>query len=186
MENAVEFYAKDRATWRQWLIEHHESENGVWLIFDKGPDRKLTWSDVVQESLCFGWIDGRAGKVSETQSKIYVSKRKPKGRWSKINKAHVENLKAAGLMMPAGLLAIETAKANGAWDALNNSDNLIYPTELEEKFKDNPVARANFEAFSPSSKRLILHWIYDAKTDVTRDNRVAQTVDSAENGRKVR
>ena len=186
MKDAPEFYAVDRASWRQWLADHHDSETGVWLVFDKGPGRKLHWPDVVQEALCFGWIDGRAGKVSDTQSKIYVSKRKPKGNWSKINKAHVENLIANGLMLPAGLAAIAQAKENGAWDALNNSDNLVYPAELEAAFEKQPRARTNFEAFAPSSKRLILQWIYDAKTDVTRNNRVSQTVESAERGEKVR
>lgn len=186
MEHVSEFYAKDRAAWRQWLVEHHETETGIWLVFDKGPGRKLQWSDVVKEALCFGWIDGRANKVSDTQSKIYVSKRKPKGMWSKVNKAHVENLIAAGLMMPAGLAAIERAKENGAWDILNNSDNLILPPELESEFAKHPVARENFEGFAPSSKRLLLHWIYDAKTDATRQKRVTQTVESAERGEKAR
>jgi uncharacterized protein YdeI (YjbR/CyaY-like superfamily) len=186
MQNAPEFYAKDRAAWREWLMHHHDTEIAVWLIYDKGVGRKLQWTDVVQEALCFGWIDGRAGKVSETQSKIYVSKRKPKGVWSKINKAHIENLIANDQMMPAGLAAIKLAKENGAWDTLNNSDNFIFPPELETQFKKYPTARTNFEAFSPSSKRLILQWIYDAKTDATRHNRVTQTVESAQRGEKVR
>ena len=186
MNDAPEFYAKDRAAWRQWLIDNHDTEVAVWLVYDKGPGRTLTGQEVVQESLCFGWIDGRANKVSDTQSKIYVSKRKPKSTWSKINKVHVENLIADGLMMPAGLAAIATAKENGAWDVLNNSDNLIFPPELEAGFGEHPNARANFDAFSPSSKRLILQWIYDAKTETTRFNRVAQTIESAEKGEKVR
>lgn len=186
MKDAPEFYAKDRADWRQWLIENHDTEKGVWLICDKGPARKLTWPEIVQEALCFGWIDGRANKVSDTQVKLYVSKRKPKGVWSKVNKAHVENLIASGLMMPTGLAAIERAKENGAWDALNNSDNLIYPPELESEFEKHPTARTNFEAFAPSYKRLMLQWIYDAKTDATRNNRVMQTVESADRGEKIR
>jgi len=186
MENAPEFYAKDRTQWRQWLIDHHKDETAVWLIFDKGVGRNLTWPEIVQEALCFGWIDGRARTVSETQSKIYVSKRKPKGMWSKVNKAHVENLITSGLMTSAGIAAIEQAKENGAWDLLNNSDNLIYPDELEEGFKSHPQARKNFDAFSPSSKRLILQWIYDAKTKTTKESRVIQTVESAKLNEKVR
>jgi len=186
MKDAPEFYAKDRATWRQWLVDNHANESAIWLVFDKGAERTLTWVEIVQESLCFGWIDGRAQKVSETQSRIYVSKRKPKSAWSKVNKQHVEKLIVSGEMTEAGLTAIKLAKANGSWDLLNNSDNLIFPAELEEKFQEYPTARANFEAFSPSSKRLILQWIYDAKTDTTKHIRVTQTVESAERGEKVR
>lgn len=186
MKDTAEFYAKDRAAWRQWLASNHDTQTAVWLVYDKGAGRQLTWQDIVQESLCFGWIDGRAGKVSETQSKIYVSKRKPTSRWSKINKEHVERLIANGQMMPAGLAAITRAKENGAWDVLNNSDNLVFPPELEEKLKENPVAGKNFDSFSPSQKRLILQWIYDAKTDATRNSRIAQTIESAERGEKVR
>lgn len=186
MKDAPEFYAKDRSIWRQWLMDNHDTQTGVWLVFDKGPGRNLHWPEVVQEALCFGWIDGRAGSVSETQSKIYVSKRKPKGVWSKINKAHVEKLIADELMTPAGLAAIERAKENGSWDALNNSDDMIFPAELNIEFEKYPTARSNFEAFAPSSKRMILQWIYDAKTDATRNTRVIKTVESAERGEKVR
>ena len=186
MKDAPEFYPSDRQAWRQWLLEHHETDTAVWLVYDKGSQRKITWPEIVQESLCFGWIDGRANPISEMQSKIYVSKRKPKGMWSKVNKAHVENLIASGQMMPAGLAAIELAKENGAWDTLNDSDNLIVPPELEAGFVENPAARATYESFSVSSKRMILAWIYSAKTEPTRMNRVAQTIEHAARGEKVR
>lgn len=186
MQNAPEFYAKDRSSWRQWLQDNHDKETAVWLIYDKGTARNLTWPELVQESLCFGWIDSRPGKVSDTQSKIYVSKRKPKSVWSKINKAYIEELVEKGLMTPAGMAAVEIGKENGSWDTLNNSDNLLYPPELEAMFADHPKARTNFDAFSHSKKRQILQWIYDAKTETTRENRVVQTVQSAERGEKVR
>ncbi|MDQ4044741.1 MAG: hypothetical protein M3173_04735 [Chloroflexota bacterium] len=82
----IEFYAKDRAAWREWLENHRATERAVWLICDKGPNRSMSWEDIVQEALCFGWIDSKPGKVSDTQSKINVSKRKPTSAWSKINK----------------------------------------------------------------------------------------------------
>ena len=186
MNEAPHFYAKDRATWREWLVDNHETEKAVWLVYDKGSERKLKWQDIVQEALCFGWIDGRQNVVSETQSKIYVSKRKPKGMWSKINKANVEELIASRQMQSAGLAAVERAKLNGSWDTLNNSDNLILPPELINAFKENPLARANFEAFPESSRRNALQWMYDAKTDATRQKRIKQTVESAAQNVRVR
>lgn len=186
MDQIPHYYAKDRKSWRQWLEENHEIQNAIWLVFDKGKDRKMSWQDIVQEALCFGWIDSRPGKVSETQSKIYVSKRKPKSVWSKINKQHVEQLIDQGLMSTAGLKSIELAKANGSWDALNLSDNLIYPKELEALFKDDEVAKTNFESFPPGSRKNMLQWIYDAKTESTKQKRIQQTFDAARENVRLR
>lgn len=180
MSEVVEFYAKDRAAWRKWLEQHHENENAVWLIFDKGKNRTLTWRDIVQESLCFGWIDSTAGTVSDSRSKLYVSKRKPKSGWSKINKAHVEELLENGMMDPAGQAAIDLAKQNGSWDALTKSDNLELPPKLIELFKKNLNAANNFDAFSNSAKRIILQWIYSARREETTEKRIEETVRLAE------
>lgn len=176
MQSTPEFYAKDRAAWRSWLIDHHDIENAVWLVFDKGSRRTMTWSDIVQEALCFGWIDSLPGKVSDTRSKIYVSRRKPKSVWSKVNKQHVETLRAAGLMTPAGERAIAIARENGSWDALNRSDNLEISDELAAAFSQYPAAKVRFEELTGSKKRNILERIYDAKTDATRERRIEQAI----------
>lgn len=186
MDKVAHYYAKDRQSWRHWLDQNHQCETSIWLVFDKGKDRKLSWEDIVQEALCYGWIDSRPGKVSESQSKIYVSKRKPKSVWSKINKQHVDALIAQGLMQPAGLQAIEIAKANGSWVALDMSDNLVYPPELSRLFEDRPNAKDNFESFPVGSRRNTLQWIYDAKTDTTRTKRIQQVVDSANDNVRLR
>jgi uncharacterized protein YdeI (YjbR/CyaY-like superfamily) len=174
--SVTEFYARDRAAWRRWLEEHHATEEAVWLVFDKGRHRTMSWEDIVQEALCFGWIDSKGGKVSDTQSKLYVSRRKRTSAWSRINKAHVEALSASGLMMPAGQAAIDEAKANGSWDALDRSDNLELPAELVAGLAANTVAQRNFEAFPVSSRRIILEWIYSAKRPETRQKRIDETV----------
>jgi uncharacterized protein YdeI (YjbR/CyaY-like superfamily) len=141
MDSAREFYAKDRAAWRQWLAQNHQTEQAVWLVYDKGSERTMSWPDIVQESLCFGWIDSRPRKRDDGKSMIYISRRKPKSVWSKINKAHVDNLIEQGLMMPAGHAAIKTAKANGSWDALNLSDDLVIPPELKAFFTAEPALK---------------------------------------------
>ena len=184
MDTVPEFYAKDRASWRQWLDLNHATQKSVWLVYDKGKNRTLSWDDIVQEALCFGWIDSKPGKVSETQSKLYISKRNPKSAWSKINKKHVEIIENEGLIMPAGQAVIDEAKRNGAWDALNKSDNLEQPPELKELFSNNKVALDNYNQFSNSSKRIILEWIYSAKTEQTKLKRIYETVDLAEKGIK--
>lgn len=186
MNDAPEFYAKDLAAWSQWLEQNHETEKAVWLHFDKGKHRTLAWEDIVKEELRYGWIDGRAKSVSETKGKICISKRKPSSTWSKVNKAHIEKLVAGGRMLPPGQAVIDLAKQNGSWDLLNKSDNLEIPPEMAELFKDNNTAAKNFAAFSVSSKRLILYWIYSAKRPETMKNRIEETVRLAEKNIKSR
>ncbi|HSW79959.1 MAG TPA: hypothetical protein VLG47_04240 [Candidatus Saccharimonadales bacterium] len=116
MSDAKEIYVVDRAAWRAWLSENHDKVESVWLIFDKGKDRTITYDEIVEEALCFGWIDSRGGSVDDTKSKLYMAKRKPKSNWSESNKIRVENLKKQGLMTPAGEVAIKIAKTNGQWE----------------------------------------------------------------------
>lgn len=186
MNEAKEFYATNRQAWRDWLETNHESESAVWLIFDIGSSRTLKWEDIVQEALCFGWIDSRQAKISETQNKIYVSKRKPTSGWSKINKDHIIALERQSLMTPAGKAAIELAKQNGMWDKFAMSDNLELTPELATAFQKNQLAKDNFDNFSNSSKRIILQWIYDAKRPETTTQRIKETVKMAAQNKKAR
>jgi uncharacterized protein YdeI (YjbR/CyaY-like superfamily) len=139
----------------------------------------------VQESLCFGWIDSLPRKLSDTQSMIYISKRKPKSVWSRVNKNHVATLIEQGLMTPAGLKVIEIAKANGSWDTLNASDDLIIPPDLQEALANLPGATEFFESYPPSAKRFALHLIYAAKRPETRAARVSKTAELAAQGIRV-
>ena len=183
MNEVPSFYAKSRDDWRKWLMQNHGKQKAVWLVYDKGAERKLSWQDIVQESLCFGWIDSKPGKVSDTQSKIYISKRKPKSVWSKINKANIDYLIKNNLIMPAGMESVRVAKENGSWDSLNKSDDLIVPNELDTLFSKNIVAQKYFEGLSNSKKRNILSWIYSAKRPETYLNRINATFESCSIGK---
>ncbi len=180
------FYAPDKESWRTWLEKNHDKESGVWLVFDKGKHRTMSWQDIVEEALCFGWIDGKAGKVSETQSKIYVSRRKPKSVWSKINKQNIKRLIDEKRMQSAGMKSVEIAKLNGSWNALDLSDNLIILSELLSLFKINITAQNNFNNFSASVRKNTLQWIYDAKTELTKMNRIKQTFEAAKSNTLLR
>ena len=184
MATVEEFYAEDRAAWRAWLEKNHASERAVWLVYDKGPGRVLSYDDIVEEALCFGWVDSRPGTVDATRSKLYVSARNPASAWSKANKARIDKLIEQGLMTRAGRDAVDRARGNGAWDKLNASDALELPPELTRALAANPAAKAFYDGMPPSSQRIILEWIYAAKTDATRDKRVAETVDLANKGIK--
>lgn len=186
MDSAPHVYMANRQQWHDWLVDRHDKETAIWLVYDKGPGRTMAWQDIVEEALCFGWIDSRPGKVSDTQSKLYLSRRKPKSVWSKINRESVERLTRQGLMQPAGIAAVEIAKQNGAWQALELSDNLIYPQQLVELLDADPQAKANLAAFPTGSIRNSLQWIYDAKTDQTRTNRIKQLVEAAHQNKRLR
>ena len=167
-----------RAQWRAWLKKHHARTVGIWLVHWKKahPDKHIGYEAIVQEALCFGWIDSLPRKLDEHRSMLYLSPRKPKSVWSAINKQHVERLIAAKRMAPAGLRAIATAKANGSWNALDAVETLKMPPDLGRALAADKTALAYFEAFPPSSRKAILQWIGSAKTPATRDKRVRATV----------
>lgn len=182
--DAHEFYVRTRADWRQWLLDNHAIETSVWLVFDKGKDRTLNYDEIVEEALCFGWVDSVGGSVDDKRTKLYISRRKPKSGWAKTNKERVERLRAQGLMTPAGEVVIAIAKQNGAWDALTKSDNLEQPPELVAALSANSKAKTFWDTMPPSSHRLILEWIYSAKTEPTKLKRIQETVDLAAQGIK--
>jgi uncharacterized protein YdeI (YjbR/CyaY-like superfamily) len=167
--------------WREWLQAHHAEKQSVWLIYHKkrSATPSLTWSQAVDESLCFGWIDSRAQPLDDERYQQFFSRRKPGSGWSKINKAKIERLTAAGLMTPAGLASIETAKQNGAWTLLDEVEELRLPADLALLLQAQPLAAGYFERLSRTDKRNILQWLVLAKRPATRQKRLAEVVDSA-------
>ena len=172
------FYAKTRVAWRKWLQKNHKTHTGVCLIMYKKQSGvpSVYYPEAVEEALCFGWIDSKANKRDEDSFYQYFTKRKPKSKWSQVNKLRVEKLMAENLLTEAGLNSIKTAKENGAWDALNDSDNLVIPPDLERAFAKNQIALQNFEKFPNSAKKVILEWITNAKKTETREKRIHDAV----------
>ncbi|MCL4263871.1 MAG: YdeI/OmpD-associated family protein [Anaerolineae bacterium] len=172
-----ELQLESRAEWRAWLAQNHAQSDGVWLItFKKHTGSKhLPYDDMVEEALCFGWIDATARKVDEDRSMRWVTPRKPGSGWSKLNKERIENLIAAGLMTSAGLGKIEAAKQDGSWYALDAVEQLEISPDLETALAAYEVARQHFDAFPRSVKRAILEWIASAKKPETRAQRIAET-----------
>jgi uncharacterized protein YdeI (YjbR/CyaY-like superfamily) len=144
----------------------------------------VPYADVVEEALCFGWVDSTPRKVDGLRSALTVTPRKPGSAWSAANRERVERLTAAGLMAPAGLAAVEVGQANGGWEALRDVEALAEPGDLRAALDAMPAARDHWDAFPPSTKRAILDWIRQAKQPATRERRVRQTVDEAAVGRR--
>ena len=171
-------YAADRGSWRAWLAEHHESERAAWLVlYNKGWDTpSVTYDEAVEEALAFGWIDSRASKADDARHIQLFSRRKPRSVWSQSNKVRVERLISEGRMTPAGMALVDAAKRDGRWDALVEVQAGVVPGDLAAALAADPVSQAHFEAFPPSSKRIILEWIANAKRPETRSARIGQTV----------
>ena len=181
MKEADEIYLKNKKEWRDWLELNHDNKDSVWLIFYKksSPNFNLSWSDSVDESLCFGWIDSTKKTIDKERYKQYFSKRKPKSNWSKVNKEKVKNLIDQGLMREAGFKSIEIAKDNGSWTILDTVENLDIPKDLKQELKNQLGAMEYFETLSKSAKKSLLYWIVSAKRDETRRKRIREIVENA-------
>jgi uncharacterized protein YdeI (YjbR/CyaY-like superfamily) len=182
-----ELQPENRAAWRAWLAEHHGSSPGVWLIWHKKGTRRqgITLDEAVEEALCFGWIDSRLRPLTDGRSALRFTPRKPNSIWSRRNKQRVAALAAAGLMTDAGRRVVAAAKQDGSWDALDAVEDLRVPDDLALALAGNPAAEANFQAFTPSARKVALWWITSAKRPQTRARRVAETVRLAAEHRTV-
>jgi uncharacterized protein YdeI (YjbR/CyaY-like superfamily) len=165
-----------RAAWRRWLDRHHATSRGVWLVCLKGDARRLSYADSVEEALCYGWIDSVMRPIDAGRYMQLFTPRKAKSQWSQSNKARVKALVASGLMTAAGLAVVKAARRSGAWSALDAVESLVVPPDLARALAAAPQARANYDALSPSSKKMYLHWINNAKRDVTRARRVGDAI----------
>ena len=181
LADAPEVFVEDRATWRAWLEGNHDTSSGVWLVTwrTRSGKRRLAYEEAVEEALCFGWVDGTAGTIDEERGKQYFAPRKPNSGWAATNKARVERLIAEGLMAPAGLAAIERARANGSWELLDSVERLEVPSDLATALDAQPPAAANFAAFPPSVRKQLLTSIVMARRPETRAERVRRIAEAA-------
>lgn len=175
------FCPKSKTDWRTWLEKNHESEHSIWLVYFRMSTKKpsISWSEAVDEALCFGWIDSTKKTIDEERYMQYFSKRKPNSMWSKVNKEKVDTLIQNNLMKKAGFESLEIAKQNGSWTILDDVEALVVPHDLEDALTRNTTAIEYFESLSKSSKKLLLHWIISAKRTETRQKRILEIVESA-------
>jgi uncharacterized protein YdeI (YjbR/CyaY-like superfamily) len=174
-------YAQTPAHWRKWLQKNHAAQQAVWLVFYKKSSAKssLTWSQAVDQALCFGWIDSKKVSIDAETSHQFFSKRKPNSTWSKINKLKVINLREQGLMTAAGEKCIEVAKKNGSWTLLDQVEKLIIPPDLIAELKKNPVAADFIQGLSRSLTKMILHRLVLAKRPETRQKRLQEIIEQS-------
>ena len=166
--------AADVAAWRAWLEANHERTAGVGLLSVRGRSATgVGYEDAVRQALCFGWIDGPVRTFDDETGGQWFSPRRPGSGWAATNKARIAELEAAGLLAPAGVRALETAKANGSW-----------PPELTAALDAVPPARASWDAFPKSVKKFGLTHIAMAKRPETKAARIAKIVADAAEGKR--
>jgi uncharacterized protein YdeI (YjbR/CyaY-like superfamily) len=172
-----------------WLEEHHETEDELWVGLYKKASGKpsITWPEVVEQALRFGWIDGLRRGIDDESYANRVTPRRPGSNWSNVNVAKVEELKARGLMKPAGLRAYEARRPDrtGVYST-ERLEEARLPADFERRFRSASDAWAWFEARPPGYRRTAIHWVITAKRAETRERRLAQLIESSALQRKIR
>lgn len=160
---------------RFWLENHYDQKESVWLVtFKKSvPEKYVSISEVLDELLCFGWIDGIRRKLDDDRTMQLISPRKVE-HWAKTYKDRASKLIDEGKMKEPGFRSIEVSKDNGLWDFMDDVNNLIVPDDLQETLKNFEGAAEFFDAINDSSKRFVLRWIKLAKTSKTRASRIEE------------
>lgn len=180
------YHVETRAQWRSWLEHNHGSTRGVWLSSwrtSTGRPR-CPYPEVVEEAICFGWIDSTATVLDDDRGLQLITPRKAKSPWSRLNRQRAADMEERGLMTDAGRAAIDAAKANGWWTIADQVEDLEEPADLTTALDRNPKARANWDAFSSSARKQMLWWIISASRDTTRAKRIARVVADATHGQR--
>jgi len=175
-----ELLVTDAAAWRAWLGEHHGDGVGVELVLAKKGTTEpttLTYEEALDEALCHGWIDGQVRRRDERTFRQRFTPRRTRSQWSERNVGHVERLLGEGRVQPAGLAAVQRAKADGHWEAAYPGQKAIaVPSDLTTALAAEPKARANFELLSSQNRYAVLYRIHSAKRSDTRARRIDQFV----------
>lgn len=185
-DEAERVRATDAAAWRAWLEANHATSTGVWVLRARAGSsvELIGYDDIVRQSLCFGWVDGTVKPMDEETNGQWCSPRRPGSGWAATNKARIAQLEASGEMADAGRRVIDAAKANGTWTLLDGPEAGIEPAELTTALDGVPAARANWDSFPRSTKKLGLTQIAMAKRPETRAARIAKLVGDAAEGKR--
>jgi uncharacterized protein YdeI (YjbR/CyaY-like superfamily) len=175
-----ELLVADADAWRAWLSEHHGDPIGVELVLakkDTTEPTSLTYDQALDEALCHGWIDGQVRRRDERTFRQRFTPRRARSQWSERNVGHIERLLGEGRMQPAGLAAVQRAKADGRWEKAYPAQSTIeVPEDLARALASEPRAQANFELLSSQNRYAVLHRIHSVKRSDTRARKIDQYV----------
>ena len=162
----TEVFARDAAEWEAWLEANHETAGEVWLVYWKKASGKqsIAWAEAVEVALKFGWIDGRMQPIDDQRYAQRWTPRRPKSKWSKINREIALRHIASGEMRPLGLAAVEAAKASGEWDrAYTVAPPTPAPEDLKARLKASPAAKEQQRRVSRTRWNRWLAWLAAAE-----------------------
>ncbi len=180
-------FFEDQILFRAWLKDNHASQKELWVGYYKKATKKasMTWSESVDQAICYGWIDGLRKSIDEESYKIRFTPRRPTSFWSTVNIKKIEELTAKDLMQPAGIRAWEKRKEKKskiyAYEQLTASLLPAYEAEV----KKNEKAWAFFSNLPPGYKKQTIWWVMSAKRSATQLRRLAVLIESSEAGLKI-
>jgi uncharacterized protein YdeI (YjbR/CyaY-like superfamily) len=177
------FFAK-QSDFRKWLQKNHKRETELLVGFYKVGSGKpgMTWSQSVDEALCFGWIDGVRKSIDKDSYQIRFTQRKPTSIWSAINIKKVAELTKQGKMQPAGLASFEKRTEQKSKIYTYENEEAKFTQTFEKEFKANKKAWSYFQSLAPSYKKLSTHWVMRAKQDSTKTKRLSELIGDSEKG----
>lgn len=185
---AKTIYFRSPDAFRAWLERHHATQKEILVGFYRVGTRKpsMTWSESVDQALCFGWIDGVRRSVDDERYTIRFTPRKPKSNWSRINMAKVETLRKAGMMAPAGekAFAAREEERSGVYSFEQERPMELSPA-YQQRFRANRKAWNWFQSQAPYYRRTIAFWVMSAKREETREKRLATLIADSSRGRRV-
>jgi uncharacterized protein YdeI (YjbR/CyaY-like superfamily) len=186
LDDLEQVLVTSRAELRAWFEANADTSPSIWLVTYRRSSGKPapTYDDIIEEALCFGWIDSTVRYRDADTSMLLLSSRKPRSTWSAVNKARLEHLVPSGLMTERGLRAIEVAKANGSWSVLDPVERLEVPDDLAAALDANPAAREFFDGMPPGARKQSLWFVISAKRPDTRAARIERIVSEAAAGRR--
>lgn len=180
------YHAETRGQLRAWLQHHHCTARGVWLCSWRSVTEKprCPYPEVVEEAICFGWIDSTMSLLDDDRGLQLLTPRKPKSSWTRLNRQRFSDMVETGLMTNAGRKAAIIAQTNGWWTLCDAVEDLIEPTSLATALDANSQARATWDSFPPSARKQMLWWVISAVRQETQARRVAAIVDKAARGER--
>lgn len=177
---------KTSEDFRNWLEQNHAQSQGIWLRICKkdAQEQSLTYAEALDQALCFGWIDGQKKPFDKLSWLQKFTQRRPKSNWSKRNTQHVERLIRSGAMTPAGMEAVEAAKADGRWEiAYPSSRTASPPEDFLKELRKNKKAEAFFKTLNKANVYAIVYRLETAKKPETREKRMKTILAMMEQGK---
>jgi uncharacterized protein YdeI (YjbR/CyaY-like superfamily) len=182
----ISFPSKE--AWEEWLEAKHDGSEGLWIKFAKKASgiETVVYAEALEVALCFGWIDGQLARFDDGWYLQRFTPRRPRSKWSQLNREKAQALIDKGAMRPAGLREVERAREDGRWEAAYPSPSKIeVPDDLRQALDANPAAREFFATLDAGNRYAVLYRVHDAKRADMRARRIERLVGMLTRGERI-